>query len=104
MAVTPEERPDPNTVPMDQVGADMKFTPGPITDPETYTVNVPGQAAQMQFIRAQGAYIRAMSYFMDEGRHVGDDKEYINHITGYATAQGLFIAAQQNFLKALGAL
>jgi hypothetical protein len=91
------ERPDPNTVPMDKL-----VTDGGV--PETFTVIVPSPETSMRFIRAQGSFIRAMSYFMDEGRNVADDKEYINHITGYATAQGLFIAAQQDFLKALGAL
>lgn len=96
--MTTSEAPDPNTMPMDKLIKDEDI---PV---ETYTVIVPGQAAQMTFIRAQGQFIRAMSYFMDEGRNVSDDKEYINHLTGYAAAQGLFVAAQQDFLRALGAL
>lgn len=97
MATPPEEAQNPNTIPMDKL----------VTEPhegETFTVLVPGNMVTMRFIRAQGQFIRAMSYFMDEGRNVTDDKEYINHLTGYAAAQGLFIAAQQDFLKALGAL
>lgn len=97
MTATSENRSDPSTIPMDKLVADG-------VPPETYTVIVPTPEVSMRFIRAQGAFIRAMSYFMDEGRNIQDDKEYINHITGYATAQGMFIAAQQDFLKALGAL
>lgn len=97
MATPPEEAQNPNTIPMD------RLIEGP--DPlETYTVIAPNTQTSMRFIRAQGQFIRAMSYFMDEGRHVTEDKAYIEHLTGYAAAQGLFIGAQQDFLKALGAL
>ena len=97
MAETPETRQNPDTIPMDK----LIVSDG---DQEMFNIVVPNNAVTMRFIRAQGSFIRAMSYFMDEGRNVSDDKDYINHLTGYATAQGLFIAAQQDFLKALGAL
>jgi hypothetical protein len=58
----------------------------------------------MSFIRAQGAFIRAQSYFLEVGRNQADDKDYIQHLTGFATAQAELIRAQQDFLKMFGAM
>jgi hypothetical protein len=58
----------------------------------------------MTFIRAQGAFIRAQSYFLEVGRNQVDDKDYIQHLTGFATAQAELIRAQQDFLKMFGAM
>jgi hypothetical protein len=58
----------------------------------------------MTFIRAQGAFIRAQSYFLEVGRNQTDDKDYIQHLTGFATAQAELIRAQQDFLKMFGAM
>jgi|SRR5580765_367849 hypothetical protein len=58
----------------------------------------------MTFIRAQGAFIRAQSYFLEVGRNQTDDKDYIQHLTGFASAQAELIRAQQDFLKMFGAM
>jgi hypothetical protein len=58
----------------------------------------------MTFIRAQGAFIRAQSYFLEVGRNQVDDKDYIQHLTGFASAQAELIRAQQDFLKMFGAM
>ena len=58
----------------------------------------------MTFIRAQGAFIRAQSYFLEQGRTELNDKLYIQHLTGFATAQATLIRAQQDFLRMFGAM
>lgn len=64
----------------------------------------PSHLVSMQFIKAQGNFIRSMTFFLEEGRNVSDDKEYISHLTGYAKAQNDMIAAQQEFMRQIGVL
>jgi hypothetical protein len=80
----------------------VSFPPMPGVDMGAMTLNTPSHLVTMQFVRAQGNFIRAMTYFLEEGRNVSEDKEYINHLTGYAKAQNDMIAAQQEFMRQLG--
>lgn len=58
----------------------------------------------MDFVRAQSAFIRAQIFFLEVGRNQNNDQAYIEHLTGFATAQAQFIKAQQNFLQVFGAV
>jgi hypothetical protein len=87
-------------------GWDKALTTFPYPGGEEHVPDhVPGPVGEVdvsQFVKAQSAFIRAQTEFLENRRSGADEAEYLYSLTQYSLAQSKLIKAQNDVLKSLG--